>query len=108
MSVTTDTNMKLAIAKLIEDMGMTITLQRADVDLGKTYGAFATTKITDLQVRPSTNVKTSKTMYITAVSKLTPTIGDYVVLPGGDEYYVTAVDEYKPAGTAIAYKCELT
>lgn len=101
------TALKSQIAKMIKELGVKVTIQRDDADLGKTYGVFNTTMNLDADSPSSTNITTQKTMYITATNKLAVVVGDYVVV-GSASYYITAVDEYKPADVIIAYKVALS
>jgi hypothetical protein len=97
-----------SIRRLIDKFGFTIILSREDEEVGRLTAAFEATKRQDAGLAPSTNVDTQKVMYVSYSPSITPKVGDYVTLQDGDVLYVTVVEEYKPAGTTIAYKVSMS
>jgi hypothetical protein len=93
------------VTKILRNMGLSVSLSRDDVVVAKTYGVFS--KSEELNVgTANTDIDVNKTMFL-AVTKVTPEVGDYIIYKT-DQWYITKVDEYKPAGVPIAFKVEIS
>jgi hypothetical protein len=93
---------------LIKNLGFQITVTRNGLSVGKAYGVITPSK-TEVQegVTAATPMAMqSKVMYVTAIGSFNPQIGDLVTSTVG-QWAITAVSDYKPSTTTIAYRLEI-
>jgi len=93
---------------LIKSLGFQITVTRNGSSVGKAYGVISPSK-TETQEGPTAATPMamqSKVMYVTAVGSFSPQVGDLVTSSVG-QWQITAVCDYKPSTTMIAYRLEL-